>query len=164
MVSATCTRIGTPLDRMEYACQRLPVGRLGSVPAIWWASVGSVAKSSVGCVSVHTPYRVSFCGIGPRSTRLMRPSVHLQNCIVKAPPPSALRGRHRRLCRTCTKAPISEHTHYTPSSQHLPSDESKSATHFLPTHNPSLTNLTVPLPPSQKTSPPSPPPPPPPAL
>ncbi|KAL1310616.1 hypothetical protein AAFC00_000889 [Neodothiora populina] len=35
-----------------------------------------------------------------------------RNCIVKAPVPTALRGRHRRLCRTCIKSPLDEHTRY----------------------------------------------------
>lgn len=35
-----------------------------------------------------------------------------QNCIVKAPLPIALKGRHRRLCRTCIKSPLGNHTRY----------------------------------------------------
>lgn len=35
-----------------------------------------------------------------------------QNCIVKAPLPTALQGRHRRLCRTCVKSPLDEHTRH----------------------------------------------------
>lgn len=30
----------------------------------------------------------------------------LQNCVVKAPPTALLKFRHRRLCRTCMKAPL----------------------------------------------------------
>jgi hypothetical protein len=29
-----------------------------------------------------------------------------QNCVIKAPPPNALAGRARRLCKTCIKAPL----------------------------------------------------------
>ncbi|KFA77292.1 hypothetical protein S40288_01271 [Stachybotrys chartarum IBT 40288] len=32
--------------------------------------------------------------------------LHLQNCTIKPPAPVALRERHRRLCRACTRAPI----------------------------------------------------------
>ena len=33
-----------------------------------------------------------------------------QNCTIKPPPYKALIGRHRRLCRTCIKAPLRYHT------------------------------------------------------
>ncbi|OCK79115.1 hypothetical protein K432DRAFT_383360 [Lepidopterella palustris CBS 459.81] len=35
-------------------------------------------------------------------------TVVCRNCIIKPPALSALNGRHRRLCRTCTKAPLSQ--------------------------------------------------------
>lgn len=31
---------------------------------------------------------------------------HLQNCTMKPPPTPTLRARHRRICRTCSKAPL----------------------------------------------------------
>ena len=39
-------------------------------------------------------------------------SCESQNCTIKPPAPSALRGRHRRLCRVCNKAPLRNHTQY----------------------------------------------------
>ncbi|KAI5359659.1 Putative Zinc finger, FYVE/PHD-type [Septoria linicola] len=33
-----------------------------------------------------------------------------RNCVIKAPPSSAVKLRHRRLCRTCLKAPLTELT------------------------------------------------------
>ncbi|KAI4765617.1 hypothetical protein E4T52_06259 [Aureobasidium sp. EXF-3400] len=34
----------------------------------------------------------------------------IQNCTMKAPSSTALKSRHRRLCRTCIRAPLSLHT------------------------------------------------------
>ena len=38
--------------------------------------------------------------------RSWSPADHAQNCTMKPPPTPALRARHRRICRTCTKAPL----------------------------------------------------------
>lgn len=31
---------------------------------------------------------------------------HMQNCIIKPPAPVMLRERHRRLCKACSRAPL----------------------------------------------------------
>jgi hypothetical protein len=51
-----------------------------------------------------------------------------QNCTIKAPSSTALKSRHRRLCRTCIKAPLSLHTTIPsdPSPQHHDNSPSSS--------------------------------------
>lgn len=48
---------------------------------------------------------------GPHCTRALLTAP--QNCILKPPPTPNLRLRHRRLCRTCTSAPLAHHLHDT---------------------------------------------------
>ncbi|KAI5245122.1 hypothetical protein E4T42_06887 [Aureobasidium subglaciale] len=65
------------------------------IPRLTSGRVGACARDMVG--------ECRRCG-----------SVVCRNCIMKAPSAIALKARHRRLCRTCIKAPLDSHLRITP--------------------------------------------------
>ncbi|KAI5274427.1 hypothetical protein E4T47_02541 [Aureobasidium subglaciale] len=65
------------------------------IPRLTSGRVGACARDMVG--------ECRRCG-----------SVVCRNCIMKAPSAIALKARHRRLCRTCIKAPLDSHFRITP--------------------------------------------------
>lgn len=105
---------------------------------IWWASADDVHRLSAVYVSQTQMWRRSdeHC-FGTASNcplfiilllflvedtiREMLETHGLQNCVIKPPPTNALKGRYRRLCKTCIKAPLEFMTAQLP-----PSDEEAS--------------------------------------
>lgn len=68
----------------------------GAIPArfvrgIWLGSARTAEWSSAGYATLYAA---------------LQSCLPLQNCTIKPPPAPRLRARHRRLCRTCTKAPL----------------------------------------------------------
>lgn len=79
------------------------------IPRLTSGKIGACARDMVGeCQRCGTVVcRVSWTGTEPDNQELM---AVVQNCIMKAPSPIALKSRHRRICRTCLKAPLEPHT------------------------------------------------------
>ena len=98
------------------------------VSKITSGKVGACARDMVGecrkCSKVVCRVRNTGTG-GKRPNSQSSADTILQNCIVKAPAPSALKGRHRRLCRTCIKSPLDEHTRHVPVDECPAADDSR---------------------------------------
>ncbi|KAI9752384.1 MAG: Isocitrate dehydrogenase [NADP], mitochondrial precursor (Oxalosuccinate decarboxylase) [Chaenotheca gracillima] len=73
----------------------------------WPAQAGN-ATTGQGCLSRKIS-KVSRCARDMVGECRKCGTVVCRNCIVKPPPPSALAGRHRRLCNSCLAAPIDQH-------------------------------------------------------
>ncbi|KAK5283324.1 hypothetical protein LTR16_005496, partial [Cryomyces antarcticus] len=76
--------------------RRVCEGHGGGVQTMWDSGVSSMTATSASQEAHQSPKEPSLTS--------------MQNCTTKPPPPSTLLGRHRRLCRTCIKAPLSAHT------------------------------------------------------
>lgn len=84
------------------------VGEWGDARETWLAAVEDAGSSSV-------EYALS------NTARYALGDTHAsQNCTIKAPPVETLEGRHRRLCRTCQKAPLD--CHFSPQRELEPSE------------------------------------------
>lgn len=84
-----------------------PAARLGNAlhasHAVWTAygqtglKVGRITSGKVGACARDMVADCRKCG-----------RIICRNCVVKAPPTSIMKFRHRRLCRTCMKSPLPE--------------------------------------------------------
>lgn len=82
-----------------------PAARLGGALhaslRVWTAygrdgvKIGRITSGKVGACARDLVGECRRCG-----------NVVCRNCILKAPPSATLKGRHRRLCRTCMKSPL----------------------------------------------------------
>ncbi|KAG9771408.1 hypothetical protein KCU77_g11547, partial [Aureobasidium melanogenum] len=87
------------------------------IPRLTSGRVGTCARDMVG--------ECRRCG-----------TVVCRNCTMKAPSSTALKSRHRRLCRTCIRAPLYLHTRTTnPESD---TEYHNDSSDDFPTHNPPL--------------------------
>ncbi|EME46245.1 hypothetical protein DOTSEDRAFT_148289 [Dothistroma septosporum NZE10] len=87
--------------------QSSPAVRLGNAlhasHAVWTAhgrnglKVGRITSGKVGACARDMVADCRKCG-----------HIICRNCVVKPPPASIIKLRHRRLCRTCMKSPLSE--------------------------------------------------------
>ncbi|KAF2767397.1 hypothetical protein EJ03DRAFT_329295 [Teratosphaeria nubilosa] len=82
-----------------------PAERLGAAlhasHQVWTAygrdgtKIGRITSGKIGACAADLVGECRRCG-----------SIVCRNCVIKAPPVSNLKGRHRRLCRTCMKSPM----------------------------------------------------------